>query len=133
MALPALLLPMLQPILNAVIDRIPDPKAKAQAEADAAKHLLDLMTNQNLQQLEVNKAEAANGSAFASGWRPAIGYVCAAALALTYIVAPLVSWVAAAGGWDVPALPTMDGALWELMFGMLGLSGLRTFEKVAKR
>ena len=68
-------------------------------------------------------------SLFVAGWRPAIGWVCALALGFQYLLRPLFGW--AAGVWwpQLPALPGLDANLWELMFGMLGLGGLRSFER----
>lgn len=80
-------------------------------------------------QLDTNRAEASSPSAFTSGWRPAIGWVCALALACQYIARPLLQWAGIVTGHAWPALPGIDGNLWELMLGMLGLGGLRTFEK----
>lgn len=81
-------------------------------------------------QLDTNKAEAASPSAFTSGWRPAIGWVCAAALACQYIARPLLQWAGIVTGHAWPALPGIDNNLWELMLGMLGLGGLRSLEKI---
>jgi hypothetical protein len=80
-------------------------------------------------QLEINKAEAASPSAFTSGWRPAIGWVCAAALACQYIARPLLQWGGIVWSHPLPQLPGIDEHLWELLAAMLGLGGLRTFEK----
>lgn len=80
-------------------------------------------------QLEVNKAEAGSASPFTSGWRPAIGWVCAAALACQYIARPGLQWAGIVTGHPFPDLPGIDDNLWQLMLGMLGLGGLRTFEK----
>jgi hypothetical protein len=81
-------------------------------------------------QMDVNKVEAANPSVFVSGWRPAIGWVCATALAYQYLGRPIVTFGLAFTGAVIPAMPALDSTLWELLFGMLGLGGLRTFEKV---
>lgn len=81
-------------------------------------------------QLDINKAEAASPNAFTSSWRPAIGWVCALALFFQYVARPLLTWVGLLTGHQWPQLPGIDNALWELMMGMLGMSGLRTFEKV---
>lgn len=81
-------------------------------------------------QLEINKAEAASPNAFTSGWRPAIGWVCAAALACQYIVRPALEWAGVVSGHPLPPLPGIDANLWELLTAMLGLGSLRTFEKV---
>jgi len=110
-----------------VIDKfVPDPAAKAKAEAELRA---DLMA-QDKAQLEVNRAEAETGSLFIGGWRPAIGWVCAAAVAYTYLLVPLGMWIGFLVGKPIPKPPALDGALWELMFAMLGLGGLRTFEKI---
>lgn len=81
-------------------------------------------------QLDINKAEAASSSAFTSGWRPAIGWVCAAALACQYIARPLLEWGGIVSGHPLPPLPGIDNNLWELLTAMLGLSSLRSFEKI---
>lgn len=81
-------------------------------------------------QLEVNKAEAASGSVFKGGWRPAIGWVCASAFAYHFVLQPIILFVALAAGLDMPPLPEFDMAsLMTVMMGMLGLGGLRTYEK----
>lgn len=105
---------------------IPDP-ARA---AEAAQKLAELAAQERGAQVEVNKAEAASGSMFVAGWRPFIGWVCGAALVYQYLAAPLLPWGLNALGGHVPPMPSLDGNLWELMAGMLGVAGLRTFEKV---
>ena len=108
-----------------LIDKlIPDPAAQ-----DAARlELLKLQQSGELAamtaQTEINKAEASNPSVFVSGWRPAIGWVCALAMGYQYLARPLMVAF-------IPALvfPGLDDNLWQLMMGMLGLGGLRTFEK----
>jgi hypothetical protein len=108
----------------------PDP---AQA-ADAKLKLLQLQQSGDLAtmtaQTDINKAEATNSSIFVSGWRPAIGWVCALALAYQYLVKPLVGGILPAFNIVIPPLPGLDDNLWQLMMGMLGMGGLRTFEKI---
>jgi hypothetical protein len=116
---------------NTLITRIfPDP---AQA-ANAKLELLKLQQSGELAsmtaQTDINKAEASNPSLFVSGWRPAIGWVCALALAYQYLLRPLSSTIAGIFGIVIPPLPGLDDNLWQLMMGMLGMGGLRTFEKV---
>ena len=116
---------------NTLINKIfPDP-----AQASEAKlKLLELQQNGELAimtaQTDINKTEAANSSVFVSGWRPAIGWVCALALAYQYLVRPLGGTIASLLGMTIPPLPGLDDNLWQLMMGMLGMGGLRTFEKV---
>jgi hypothetical protein len=81
-------------------------------------------------QLNINNTEAANPSVFVSGWRPAIGWVCAVALAYQYLIRPISIWILLTMNHPVPQLPGLDDNLWQLMLGMLGLGSLRTYEKV---
>lgn len=105
---------------------IPDP-AK---QAEAALAIQQLAAQERTAQTEVNKAEAGSASMFVAGWRPFIGWVCGSALVYQYLVAPIFPWVINIWGGHAPSLPGLDGNLWELMAGMLGLGGLRTYEKV---
>jgi hypothetical protein len=83
-----------------------------------------------LSQIEVNKAEAASGSIFKGGWRPAIGWVCASAFAYHFVLQPVIVFIVLTAGVALPPLPEFDMAsLMTVMMGMLGLGGLRTYEK----
>ena len=88
------------------------------------------MQNANLAQLEVNKVEATHKSIFVAGWRPFVGWVCGVAMSYHFIIAPLVQFGFALGGIDQD-LPEFDfSQLSTVLMGMLGLGGLRTFEKM---
>jgi|SRR5210317_920224 len=77
---------------------------------------------QALAQIELNKQEA-KGNWFQSSWRPAIGHVCWIGLAYNVIVQPMLGiWL------KVPPVDT--DLLYPVMLGMLGMSGIRGFEKV---
>ena len=84
-------------------------------------------------QMEVNKVEAASDSLFVAGWRPAVGWICALSLGWTYLGFPVAEYVMAIMGHKpvLPSLPFQEG-MFELIFGMLGLGGLRTWEKHKK-
>jgi Holin of 3TMs, for gene-transfer release len=126
------------PIIAIINKVVPDKTAAAQAIATLNQLQLQGALQEELAQLQavtvnqsdINKAEATNASVFVSGWRPMIGWVCGAALASQYIGRPLLQWGFAMAHQPLPALPGIDDNLWQLMFGMLGLGGLRTFEKV---
>ena len=114
-----------------VIDRLwPDP-----AQAAAAKlELMKLQQSGELQmvmgQLKVNEVEAASNSVFVAGWRPFIGWVCGMAFAYKFILAPFGVFVLTATGHPI-TLPVLDFTeMSTLLFGMLGLGGMRTLEKV---
>ena len=125
----ALLLPALAPILERLTALIPDPEARARAAAAAQAQLLAALQRSVAAQMGATAQEAQNASLFVAGWRPAVGWVCAAALAYQYLAVPLITWGFAARGLKLPPLPTLDGSLWELLTGMLGLGMLRSFEK----
>jgi len=81
-------------------------------------------------QMEVNKAEAESGSVFKGGWRPFIGWTCGAAFAYHFIIQPFLIFAITVFGLDLPALPDFDmSALMPVLLGMLGLGGMRSFEK----
>ena len=110
-------------LATTVINKIwPDKSAAEAAQLAAAVAIVQ-------GQLDINKTEATNPSMLTSGWRPAIGWVCAAALACQYIARPLLQWAGIVLAHPLPMLPGIDENLWQLMLGMLGLGGLRTFEK----
>lgn len=110
-----------------IVDKfVPDPEAKIRAEAELRASLQAWDASQSA----TNTAEAQNGGWFVAGWRPWIGWVCGAALAIQFVVGPLAVWACDLLGRPIQSPPTLDDMLWELMFGMLGLGGLRTFEKV---
>jgi hypothetical protein len=81
-------------------------------------------------QLDINKAEAQNPNLFVSGWRPAAGWVCVAAYAFNYLLLPLANWGARWIDANAPVIVALEtGELTTLLFGMLGIGGLRTIEK----
>lgn len=90
----------------------------------------ELENNLHLGQIEVNKIEAASTNLFVAGWRPAIGWVGAAALAYTVILAPMLSWGAAVYAGTPAPLPAVDPEyIMYIVMGLLGLGGMRTVEK----
>lgn len=111
-------------LVGTVVSRLwPDKTKEEQAQLTAALTIVQ-------GQLDANKAEAANPSVFTSGWRPGIGWVCGLALFMQYIARPMLMWAGIVSGHTFPTLPGIDDNLWQLMLGMLGLGGLRSYEKV---
>ena len=107
----------------------PDPEKKAQAEREFMLMMQEQDFRKVLAQLEVNAKEAASPHLFVAGWRPAVGWCCAAGFLWATIGQPVSGWVAAANGW--PAPPSIDtDILLYVLGGMLGLGGLRSIEKV---
>lgn len=114
-----------------------DPTKAMENQAEMAKiaaemqdKILDAATEQIKAVQAVNQAEAASGSVFVAGWRPFIGWVCGSGLAFQFLLAPLATWITQLCGYSV-LFPTLDSAtLMTLVMGMLGLGGLRTYEKI---
>ena len=106
-------------------------------QKNALAHEIATMSEKHAQelamaQIEVNKAEAASGSIFKGGWRPFIGWVCGFAFAYHFILQPILLFGAAAAGVSLPPLPEFDmSQMMPVLLGMLGLGGLRTYEKKA--
>lgn len=112
-------------LANTVINKIwPDKSDQEKQQLAAAVSIVQ-------GQLEVNKEEAKSPSVFVAGWRPFIGWVCGASLAYTYLGYPILLWATTiwAPNVHVPSLGNNE-MLYELLFGMLGMGALRTFEKV---
>jgi hypothetical protein len=81
-------------------------------------------------QIGVNKAEASHRSIFVAGWRPFVGWVCAIALGYHFVLQPLILFGMAAANVPPLALPEFDmDSLMTVLLGMLGLGGLRSYEK----
>ena len=92
----------------------------------------ELIAEINKAQIEVNKVEAGHTSKFVSGWRPFTGWICATALGYHFIFQPLLTFVLYTFGNEI-VLPTFDmTTLTTVLLGMLGLGGMRSFEKVKR-
>ena len=83
----------------------------------------------NKAQLAVNQTEAAHKSIFIAGWRPALGWCFVAGIAGNYIIIPFANFGLALSGNEVQ-VPLIDlETFMPVLIGMLGLSGMRSFEK----
>lgn len=127
----SILTAVLPKALDVIDDLVPDKDAAAKAKQDIERKLIEASAATNLAQIDLNKAEAQSRHWFVASWRPAIGWSCAIGIFWMAIGQPVANWGMALAGMDVsnlPALPT--DILLELTFAMLGMSGLRTFEKL---
>ena len=107
--------------VSGILDKVIEDKDQKAKLAHELATMADTHAQQALlAQLEINKAEAASGSVFKGGWRPFVGWVCGIALLYHFILSPLI----------LPPIPEFDmGSLMTVLMGMLGLGGLRTYEK----
>jgi len=118
------------PIIGDIIKEIGGIVGKAVVDKDKAREIqLELeklgdradqrFHEQMIAQAETNKVEAAHPSVFVAGWRPFIGWSSGCAFIYSAIISPL---------FGTP--PADLGFVQTILMGMLGIAGMRTFEKV---
>ena len=121
---------LIEPVTGLLDKFIEDKDQKA-----ALAHEIATMSSKHAQQLalaqiSVNAAEAASGSLFKGGWRPFIGWTCGLAFFYHFVGQPVAVFVMTVMGTEIPTLPEFDmGTLLTVLGGMLGIGGLRTYEK----
>lgn len=80
-------------------------------------------------QTKINEAEATHRTVFVAGWRPFIGWVCGLGLLYAVFIEPLLRFVFTVNGWEIE-FPHIDTTItMQVLFGMLGLVGARSYEK----
>lgn len=124
---------LIGPVAGLLDKFIPDADEKQRLAHEIAtmseRHAQELARGQ----IEINKAEAAHKSIFVAGWRPATGWCLSIALFWHFVLQPFATFVIAYTGVEIPPLPAFDmDSLLTVLLGMLGLGGLRTFEKTKK-
>lgn len=125
---PLIVTPVLE-IGRTLIDRFfPNKEEARKAEAEFLTMAAEGELKQVIAQLEINAREAAHPSIWVAGWRPFFGWAGGAGFIYATILQPLLAWWAAIKGLPVPPTLNMD-LLWVVITGMLGIGGLRTFEK----
>jgi hypothetical protein len=92
--------------------------------------LMELEFASQKAQTEINLAEAQHPSVFVAGWRPAIGWVCALGLAYQFLLNPTLMWIIKLFGSTIQPPDLATEGLMTLVMSLLGLGGLRTYEKV---
>ena len=126
----SLLSSLIQPVSNLLDKAIPDQDLKRKLSHEIATMSERHAQSLALAQIEVNAAEAASGSLFKGGWRPCIGWICAIAFGYHFVLQPVIIFVVALIGMDIPDLPKFDmNTLLTVLAGMLGIGSLRTYEK----
>ena len=112
-----------------ILDRfVPDPEKKAAAEMELVKMAADGDLKQIIAQLEINAKEAAHPSIFVAGWRPFFGWAGGVGFIYSVMLQPMLAWYSSVRGWPSPPVLNID-LLWVVITGMLGIGGMRTFEK----
>ena len=80
-------------------------------------------------QIAVNREEATSHSIFVAGWRPATGWICAVGLATNYLLVPVCNFIFTITESPITVPPLDLSEMMPVLLGMLGLGGLRTWEK----
>lgn len=114
---------LIGPITDIINKVVPDKDQAAKLAHEVSTMAENHAQQIALAQIEVNKTEAAAGW-FRGGWRPAVGWICAAGFGVNFLVSPL----AAGAGIVIPQADV--GTMMPVLTGLLGLGTLRTFEKV---
>jgi len=112
--------------ISTIIDKfVPDADVRQKLAFDIATLADNHAQELALAQIKLN-TEDAKGNRFQSSWRPLAGYVCVTGLAVNFLISPI------AAGFGV-VIPQADlSVMMPVLFGLLGIGSLRTFEKVKK-
>lgn len=125
---PLLLAPLLEFGKDLLSRFFPNEDERRKAEAEFLKLAMDGELKQVIAQLEINAREASHPSIFVAGWRPAFGWCGALGFLYSTMAQPLLAWYSTIHQIPVPPDLNLD-LLWVVITGMLGIGGLRTFEK----
>jgi hypothetical protein len=122
---------LIGPVTGLLDKFIEDKDQKAKLAHDLAtmaeRHAQELAKGQ----LEINKAEAQSRNIFIAGWRPFVGWTCGLALFAHFLLFPTADVVTAYLGYETVQYPAFDmDTLMTVLLGMLGLGGMRSFEKM---
>ena len=113
-------------VAGKVLDKfVEDKDLKTKLDFELRKAYSDA----NIAQIEVNKEQAKHPSLFVAGARPSIMWICAFGLGWQFVFLPIVTWYMAFTGQPI-LLPNIETeGLMSLTLALLGLGGMRTFEK----
>ncbi len=117
--------------VTGLLDKFVEDKDQKNALAHEIATLAEKQAHEAaMAQVATNQAEAKHRSVFVAGWRPFIGWTCGVALAYHFVLAPFILFGVSVAGIEIPPLPAFDmDSLMTVLLGMLGLGGLRTYEK----
>ena len=116
-----------------VLDKVIEDKDQKAALAHEIATLAEKQAQEQVMgQMEINKTEAQHASMFVAGWRPAVGWVCAIAMLFNFLLIPFINLGLDIAAMDIQ-LDLIDmETMMPVLFGMLGLGGMRTAEKIKK-
>jgi hypothetical protein len=121
-------------LINSVVNRIwPDATEAEKQKLTLALSELDAERETMRAQAEINLQDAKSENRFNSGWRPFVGWVCGISFAYAAFLEPLLRFISAViFGYNGP-FPQIDTTItMQVLFGLLGFAGFRSFEKISK-
>ena len=113
-------------VAGKVLDKfVEDKDLKTKLSHELKSQIVSL----DLAQAQTNLEQAKHPSIFVAGARPAIMWICAFGLGWQFVFQPVAVWGIAVSGIDV-VLPLIETeGLMSLTLALLGLGGMRSFEK----
>lgn len=135
--------PLIVPAIGGIIetigkvadDLITSDSERAKADLDAYNAETVRLTSQT----KINEIEAASSDWFSRRWRPAIGWVGVLAMLYQFVIYPFLTWgwqaMQAAGFVSIGLLPPPQletDSLWVILTGLLGIGGMRSFDRLRK-
>ena len=121
------------------VGKVIDSVHTSEEEKGQIKIKLQELENEiNSKQMDINLADAKStatgiGGIMQRSWRPLIGMSCALAILWEYVLKQFTIFILAAFSIDHNPLPELDMAtLFPLVMALLGMSGIRSFEKLKK-
>lgn len=120
---------MLEQLIKPASDIIGKFVKDKDLQAQLDHELNTLFHKANMAQMEILKEDAKSKNWFQNSWRPSVGWICSIALGVHFIILPLAEWAAILNGVEVE-LPQFDFTqLSAILMSMLGMSGLRSYDK----
>lgn len=120
---------LIGPITELLSKVIPDKTERERLAYEISTLAERQAHEQMMAQLEVNKTEAGHVSLYVAGWRPFIGWSCGIAMAFNYIGVPVIETVSVINGTPLTINPLDLEVMMPVLLGMLGLGGMRSYEK----
>jgi len=121
----SLITSLLQPVSKIIEKAVPDIDLQRKLAQELSTLAEKQAHEQAMAQIKVLQ-EDAKGNWFQSSWRPLIGWICGVSLAVNYLVSPICA------GFGI-IIPQADmSVMMPLLFGMLGIAGMRSFDKTKK-
>jgi len=122
-------LALIDPISTLLDKIVPDKDQRDRLAHEISTMAEDHSHEISKAQIEVNRQEATHKSLFVAGWRPFTGWTCAFGIAFNFILLPIANMVLVFADYSVKIDPLDMSTMMPVLLGMLGLGGLRSFEK----